>query len=64
MLRLNDLIMAIICGVILLAINQYIPLETLINLVFNCFMIVLIVLYIMQFLSAIKPILPSLKIFK
>lgn len=64
MLRLNDLIMAIICVFVLLAVNQYIPLENLINLLFNCFMIVISVIYVMQFLTVIKPILPSPNIFK
>lgn len=64
MVRLNDLIMAFFSGFLLLAVNQYIPLENLINLIFNCLMIVLIVVYIMQFLGVIKSILPTPKIFK
>ena len=64
MFHLNDLIMAVLSGVLLLAVNQYIPLPNLINLIFNCLLIVITVVYIMQFLSVIKPILPTLKIFK
>lgn len=63
-MRLNDLIMAILMFILLLVVNQYIPLEGLINLLFNCLMIVLTILYIMQFLGVIKPILPSPKLFK
>lgn len=64
LMRLNDLIMAILMFILLLVVNQYIPLEGLINLLFNCLMIVLTILYIMQFLGVIKPILPSPKLFK
>ncbi len=64
MFRLNDLIMAVLSFFLLLAVNQYISLENLINLIFNCLLIVITVIYIMQFLSLIKPILPTPKIFK
>ncbi|EHL30690.1 Thivi_2564 family membrane protein [Legionella drancourtii] len=63
-MRLNDLIMAILMFILLLVVNEYIPLEGLINLLLNCFIIVLIVIYIMQFLGVIKSILPSPKLFK
>ncbi len=63
-MRLNDLVMAILMFILLLVVNEYIPLEGLINLLFNCLMIVLIVIYIMQFLGVIKSILPSPKLFK
>jgi hypothetical protein len=64
LMRLNDLVMAILMFILLLVVNEYIPLEGLINLLFNCLMIVLIVIYIMQFLGVIKSILPSPKLFK
>ncbi|CAM3087683.1 Uncharacterised protein [Legionella steigerwaltii] len=63
MLRLNDLIMAVLSLILLLVVNQYVPLENLINLLFNCLMIVIIIIYFMQFLNLIKPILPTPKIF-
>ncbi len=62
--RLNDLIMAILMLVLLLAINNYVILPGLINLLFNMIMIILIVLYLMQALKAIGSVLPSPKIFK
>ncbi len=62
--RLNDLIMALFSGFLLLMVNQYLPLAALINLIFNFFMIVILIVYIMQFLAVINPILPSPKIFK
>lgn len=64
MLRLNDLIMAVLSGFLLIAVNQYIPLANLINFIFNCLLIVITVVYIMQFLNVIKPILPSFNFFK
>lgn len=64
MYRLNDLIMGVFSGILLLVVNQYIPMESLINFLFNCLLIVITVIYIMQFLNVIKPILPSPKIFK
>jgi len=63
-MRFNNLIMAILMLVLLLLVNQYIPLQAIINLIFNCLMLVLIVVYIMQFLGVITPKLPVPKIFK
>lgn len=56
---MNQLIMVIFCGFILWAGNSLISLAPLINLVFNFFMLVILVIYIMQFLGVIKNILPS-----
>ncbi|WP_420814330.1 Thivi_2564 family membrane protein [Legionella antarctica] len=56
--------MAILSGILLLTVNQYLPLAALINLIFNFFMIIILVVYIMQFLALINPVLPSPKIFK
>jgi len=64
MLQLNDLIMAFLSGFLLVAVNQYIPMANLINLLFNCVLIVITAIYLLQFLNVIKPILPTLKIFK
>jgi hypothetical protein len=64
MAALNHLIMALIIGFLLLAVNQYIPLTPLITLVFNYFMIVLIVVYLMQCIGVIKDLLPVFKVFR
>ena len=64
MSHFNDLLMAIICGVLLFTINGFVIFAPLINLLFNFLMIGLLVAYIMQFLGLIKPILPSPKLFK
>lgn len=64
MWRLNDLIMAFFSLILLLGVNEYIPLPALINLVFNVLMIVILIIYLMQFLNVIKPVLPSPLIFK
>ena len=64
MAHFNDLIMAILCGFLLLVGNNYLPMPGLINLIFNFLMIIITVLYIMQFLNVIRPILPTFEIFK
>jgi len=63
-MNLNHLIMAVLMIILLLVVNQYIPLEGFVNLIFNCLMLVIIVIYIMQFLGVIKFILPAPKILK
>ncbi|MGL5742998.1 MAG: Thivi_2564 family membrane protein [Legionella sp.] len=64
MARLNHLIMAFLMLMLLLVVNQYLPLEALINLIFNCLMIVIVVIYIMQFLGVVRGTLPAPKLFK
>ena len=64
MAALNHLIMALIMGFLLLAVNQYIPLTPLITLVFNYFMIVVLVIYLMQCVGVLTAILPVFKIFR
>ena len=61
--RFNHLIMSVLMLIILLSVNQYMYLAALINLLFNCLMIVCVVVYMMQFLGVLKPILPTMKIF-
>gem|GEM_PF-2651291 len=64
MSQLNHLLMVIICGLLLWAVNHYLIMMPLINLIFNCLMLVLIVVYIMQFLQLIRPVLPVPDLFK
>lgn len=63
MFHLNQLIMVIIAA-LLLWLGQYIPMPPLISLVFNFFILVILIIYIMQFLGLIKFILPAPQIFK
>lgn len=56
--------MVILSGFLLWAVNEYIPINPLVNLLFNCFMLVIFVIYIMQLLGVVKDILPSPKLFK
>lgn len=63
-MNFNHLIMALLMFFLLLIVNQYIPLEGLVNLIFNCFMIVGIIIYVMQFLGVVSGILPAPKILK
>lgn len=60
----NHLVMAILMLILLLFVNAYVPLAPVINLVFNCLIIVCIILYVMQCLGIIKPILPAPRLFK
>jgi len=63
-MRLNQLLMVIISALLFFLINDYIPMAPLINLVFNFLLIALLVIYILQFFSLIKDILPAPKMFK
>ena len=63
MFRFNDLVMALF-SFFLLALNQYLPLPNLITLLLNCLLIVVTIVYIMQFFNVMKPILPSPNLFK
>lgn len=64
MFDLNHLLMAVISVFLLLTVNHYLPLNPLVNLIYNCFMIVLMVVYTMQFFGVVKGVLPSPKLFK
>ncbi|HHF7347949.1 TPA: Thivi_2564 family membrane protein [Legionella feeleii] len=61
---LNQLIMVIITGLVLWAVNQSIFLNPFINLVINFFLLIALVIYLMQFLGLVKKVLPTVKIFK
>ena len=64
MSRLNEFIMVVISAFLLWAVNQFVPMAPLINLVFNCFILVILVIYIMQFLGVVNAVLPTPKLFK
>lgn len=61
---LNQLIMVIITGLLLWAVNQYIFLDPFISLVINFFLLIALVIYLMQFLGLVKKVLPTVKLFK
>ncbi|WP_428410995.1 hypothetical protein [Legionella sp.] len=63
-MNFNQLLMAILMLVLFFLVNEYVPLAPIINLLFNCVMIAIIVLYVMQFIWVIKSILPAPKLFK
>lgn len=63
-MNLNHLIMAFLMFFLLLIVNQYLPLGGIVNLIFNCLMIVSIIIYVMQFLGVVSGILPAPKIVK
>lgn len=64
MFSLNQLVMIFISAFLLWAVNQYISMPPLINLVFNFFILMILIIYVMQFLGVVKGVLPTLKIFK
>ncbi|USQ14172.1 hypothetical protein J2N86_02230 [Legionella lytica] len=63
-MNFNQLLMAILMLVLFFLVNEYIPLAPIINLLFNCVMIAIIVVYVMQFIGVIKSVLPAPKLFK
>ncbi|MFJ1268977.1 hypothetical protein ACD661_10450 [Legionella lytica] len=63
-MNFNQLLMAILMLVLFFFVNEYVPLAPIINLLFNCAMIAIIVVYVMQFIGVIKSILPAPKLFK
>ncbi|KTC98650.1 hypothetical protein [Legionella erythra] len=60
----NQLIMVLICALLLWLVNGYVVIAPLINLLFNMFLLALLVLYIMQFLGVIRGWLPVPRLFK
>lgn len=60
----NQLIMVFICALLLWLVNGYVVIAPLINLLFNMFLLALLVLYIMQFLGVIRGWLPVPRLFK
>lgn len=64
MFNLDSLVMALLTSILLWVVNDYVPIAPLINLVFNFFLLIILVLYIMQFFGAIRAILPTFKLFK
>ncbi|KTC86871.1 Thivi_2564 family membrane protein [Legionella brunensis] len=62
MLDLGQLIMVAICGFLLWVVNE-ITMHPLINWGLNCLLLVMIVIYIMQFLGVVKNVLPSIRLF-
>lgn len=61
MYNFNQLIMVIIVGILLWLANLYIPLPPVLSLLINMILIVMLVIYIMQFLGVIRAILPAPK---
>ncbi|CEK09193.1 Uncharacterised protein [Legionella hackeliae] len=62
MASLNHLIMAAICGFLLWFLNLFI-LSPLINLGLNCLLLIMLIIYLMQFLGVIRELLPAIKLF-
>ena len=61
---LNLIILIIIAGVLLWAVNAFIPMPAIIKNLLNFLVLVILIIYILQFFDLIKTILPFPKIFK
>lgn len=60
---LNLVALIVIVGVVMWLINAYIPMPPAIKTLLNVVVLILLVIYILQFFGLINPILPTLKIF-
>lgn len=64
MTLLNLIVLIIIAGVLLWAINVFIPMAPLIKNLLNLVVFIVLLIYILQFFGVIKMILPFPNIFK
>lgn len=62
--QLNSLIMALLLGLLLFLVHYYLPMNPILNLLFNCFMLVGMVIYLIQSIGLIKGVLPVPPLFK
>ncbi|MDP3559850.1 MAG: Thivi_2564 family membrane protein [Legionellaceae bacterium] len=61
---LNLLVLIIIAGVLLWGVNVFIPMAGAIKSLLNFLVLVLLIIYILQFFGLVKPILPFPNIFR
>ena len=61
---LNLIALIIIAGVLLWLINTYIPMPAAISSLLNVLVVIILVIYILQFFGIIKTILPPVKILR
>lgn len=59
MTLLNLFVLIIIAGIVLWLINAFVPMAPLIKRLLNVFVLIVLVLYILQFFHIIPAILPS-----
>lgn len=61
---LNLIAVIVVFGIGLWLINVYIPMPPAINALLNVLVLIVLVIYILQFFGLIKTILPMIKFFK
>lgn len=61
---LNQLIMVVITGFLLWAVNHYLLMNPFISLIINFFLLIGLVIYLMQLFGLVKEVLPAVNIFK
>lgn len=61
---LNLIALIIVFGVVLWLVNTFIPMPPAIKSLLNVFVLIILVIYILQFFGLIKTILPMFKILK
>lgn len=64
MTLINLIVLIIICGVVLWGINSFIPMAPLIKGLLNFVVLIVLIIYVLQFFGLIHPILPYPNIFK
>lgn len=64
MTLINLIVLIIICGVVLWGINSFIPMAPLIKGLLNFVVLIVLIIYVLQFFGLIHPILPNPNIFK
>lgn len=64
MTLLNLILLIILAGVLLWAVNRFVPMPGLIKNLLNVLVFIILLLYVLQFFGLIKPILPFPPILK
>lgn len=64
MLLLNLILLIIISGLLMAGINRFIPMPALIKSLLNFAVFVILVIYVLQYFSLVRLILPPIVIFK
>jgi len=60
---LNLIAVIVVFGVLMWLINAYIPMPGGIKSLLNVVVLIVLIVYVLQFFELIKPILPTIKIF-
>ena len=61
---LNLILLIIIAGVLMWIVNVYIPMPAAIKSLLNVLVLIILIIYILQFFGVIKVILPGITLFR